>query len=840
MRAKLISIYESLVIGRPLWALALIVVLVIVAGIQATHFRLDASADSLILENDDDLRFFRQITSRYSTQEFLFITYKPQQDLLENAVLTDLSHLKEELEKLPMVSSVTSILDVPLIDSPRQSFADLAEGVRTLKTSGIDKNLARHELLNSPLYRNLIVSEDGKTTALQVNLKRDEIYFSLLQQRNDLREKKWAGEINAEEALTLEKLTEETKNHTAHLFAEQSKLIEAVRLIMTGHRNQATLFLGGLPMITSDMIDYVRRDLMVFGVVVLLFLIITLTIIFRQSRWIFLPMLCCFLSAYVMLGFLGWVNWPVTVISSNFISLLLIITMSLTVHLIVRYRELHVITPEATQRELISETIHQMFKPCFYTAITTIAAFGSLVISGIRPVIDFGYMMIAGISIAFVLSFILFPASLMLLKPGKPVDRQDLTMKVTMGIARFTERNNRLILLGALIVISVSILGISRLEVENRFIDYFKDSTEIHQGMMVIDKELGGTMPLDIIIKADEAFYQFLAQQTQNTISDETALFEDEDDFVRDADQANTTNRAAPTYWFNSKSLERLTRIHEYLEGLPETGKVLSLATSMQLFTQINKDIPLDDLELAILRKKIPDEIGRILIDPYVSKEGNEARITIRIIESTPNLRRGALIETILDKLKTEFDLPSDQVRATNMLVLYNNMLKSLFRSQILTLGAVMLCIMGMFIILFRSVFIAVVAIIPNIMSALLILGLIGLLGISLDLMSITIAAITIGIAVDNAIHYIHRFQMEFPKDCDYEAAVRRCHGSIGRAIYYTSLTIIVGFSILALSNFIPTIYFGLLTAMAMAIALCANLILLPRLIILFKPLGRI
>lgn len=828
-------------IGRPILVLAVVAVLSIAAGIQAANFKLDASADSLVLENDEDLRYFRQVAARYSTQEFLFITYRPlQDDLLADKTLIDLRRLQASLEQLPLVDTVTSILNVPLIDSPRQSFSDLAEGIRTLETPGVDKALARHEFLNSPLYRDLIISQDGQTTALQVNLKRDEVYFSLLRQRNELREKKWAGEISAEESEILDRLTAEVKENTARLFAEQAELIAGVRAVMEAHRDQATLFLGGLPMITSDMIDYVRRDLVVFGVAVLLFLIGMLSVIFRQPRWVLLPMLCCFLSAYVMLGFLGWVNWPVTVISSNFISLLLIITMSLTVHLIVRYRELHVKSSGMAQRELVSATVRQMFKPCFYTAITTIAAFASLVVSGIRPVIDFGYMMIAGISIAFVLSFILFPASLMLLKPGKPVDRQDLTMRVTMGIAGLAERYSRLVLFGAVAAIVLSVFGISRLEVENRFIDYFKNSTEIHQGMLVIDKELGGTMPLDIIIKADEEFYQFLERQSQNVPSEEAALFEEEGDFLRETDieQNNSANEALPSYWFNSKALMRLARVHEYIESLPETGKVLSLSTSMQLFTQINKDVPLDDLELAIVRKKIPEAIASTLIDPYVSAEGNEARISIRIIESAPNLRRGELIATLLDKLRLEFGFSSDQVRATNMLVLYNNMLQSLFRSQILTLGVVMLCIMVMFVVLFRSVFIAVVAIIPNIMSALLILGLMGIFGISLDLMSITIAAITIGIAVDNAIHYVHRFRMEFSKDKDYAAAVRRCHGSIGRAIYYTSVIIVVGFSILTLSNFIPTIYFGILTAMAMLIALGANLVLLPRLIILLKPLG--
>ncbi len=826
MSKVLIHFYDRVVLEKPWISLLFVGLIVAFFGYHTPNFKLDASGESLVLENDESLRYYRHITKLYGSDDFLFITYTPKEDMMSENSLAGLKALRDEFSKLEGVSSVVSILDVPLLNSPKIKVSELTEEVRTLETEGMDKELARREFLESPIYKTLLMSQDGKTTAIQVNFERDEKYFSLLHKRNDLREKSRASTITEKESEELERVVKEFNDYHALMLEKESRIIEEVRRIIDKHRDKAKMFLGGVPMIVADMITFIEHDLVVFGFGVLGFLVLALFFFFRHLRWVILPVCCCCITALTMVGYLGFLDWRVTVISSNFISILLIITMALTIHLIVRYRDLHVEVPEIDQRTLVLKAVHHIAKPCFYTAVTTIVAFSSLVVSGIRPVIDFGWIMTIGISLAFILNFIFFPAALVLLKPGDPVSDKDPTKKFTLAIAEFTRNNIKLIMGVSIALAVISVAGITRLEVENRFIDNFNDSTEIYQGMEVIDKKLGGTTPLDIIIDADDEFWEYLKE-----MEEEEEMFED------DYEEGQVQNEE--TYWFNEDMLNKVEEIHDYLDSLPEVGKVRSISTAMKAFKIINDGMMPDDFELAIIRKKLPEDVKKALVSSYLSEDANQVRISMRLIDSAPNLRRNDLINKIKQHLVDGMKFAEKDVKFTGMVILYNNMLQSLYKSQILTIGVVFFGILLMFTLLFRNLSLAVIAIIPNILSAGLVLGIMGLFGIPLDMMTTTIAAITVGIAVDDTIHYIHRFKVEFPKDRNYLETVNRCHGSIGKAIYYTSLTITMGFSILALSKFTPTIYFGLLTGAAMMVALLGALTLLPALIVVFKPLGQ-
>ena len=586
------------------------------------------------------------------------------------------------------------------------------------------------------------------------------------------------------------------------------------------------MFLGGVPMITTDMIGFIEHDLKTFGLGVIIFIILMLSLFFKKLRWVVLPVGCCLITTPVVVGFLGLMDWRVTVISSNFISILLIITISLIIHLIVRYQDLNQSKPGQDQKQLVRQTVGFMALPCFYTSITTIVAFCSLLVSGIRPVIDFGWTMTIGISLAFVLNFIFFPAALVLLSPEIPSSRKDRTRVFTLAVAAFIKRHQKIILCGSFLLALVSVIGISKLEVENRFIDHFKSNTEIYKGMQVIDRQLGGTTPLNIVMNPDQKYFEYLKEVEQNKEEDFDDPFADEGD------------SAEMNFWFNSNMLDRVEKIHDYLESLPEVGKVQSISTLVKVFTQLDKGRKPDDYDLALIRKLMPENVKDSLVNPYLSQDANQIHINMRLIESNPNLRRSDLIEKIRKHLVEELKFAPETIQFTGMVVLYNNMLQSLYRSQILTIGVVVFAIMVMFMILFRSFSLALIGIIPNLLAAGTVLSLMGWLGIPLDMMTITIAAITVGIAVDNTIHYIHRFQKEFEVDQNYLETMDRCHGSIGKAMYYTSVTITLGFSILALSEFMPTIYFGLLTGAAMVIALLGALALLPLLIVVFRPLA--
>lgn len=821
------ALYERLILAHPVVVLTVFGLLLALAAVKFGQFRLDASAESLVLENDRSLEQYREVNRRFTTSDdFLIVTYTPEGELFSEPGLSDLRSLRDELQALAAVGSTNSILNVPLLHSPELTLDTVDSEIKTLDADAVPPDTARSALLNNPLYPNLLISEDGRTTAIQVNLPTPERYFELLRERNRLRDKVAAGNASAAELEQLESAGQAFIRYTENLGEQRDATIGTVRTILDRHRDQAQIHLGGVPMIVSDMIRFIQNDLSTFGLGVLAFLVITLAIIFRQWRWVLVPMLCCGFTVWLMVGALGWAQWPVTVISANFIALLLIMTLSLTIHLIVRYREFQHDEPGADPRETLRQTVLAMVKPCFFMAITTIVAFGSLTFSGIRPVIDFGWMMTLGLTVAFLITFIVFPALLSLLPP--PLDKRVTSDRVpfTDAFARFTERFGKTVLVGSGVIAVLCAVGVSKLTVENSFIDYFKSSTEIHQGMIIIDDRLGGTTPLDIVI-TDEP-------PPENAGTDSDPFASSCDPFV---DDCGDTEEYRDT-WYTYQKMRQLEQVHDYLDSLPETGKVLSIKTTLDILAQINQGERLDALELAFVPAAVPDDLQDTLLTPYISEENDQARFSIRILETMPELRRQALLDRIRTHLTTELGYDQDRILFAGMTVMYNNMLQSLFDSQIKTIGAVFLAIMVMFLLLFRSVKLALIGIAPNLVAAGSVLGLMGWLGIPLDMMTITVAAITVGIAVDDTIHYLHRFKTEFAKDGNYLATMHRCHRSIGQAMFYTSLTIIAGFSILVLSNFIPTIYFGLFTGFAMFMALLGALTLLPRLIVMVKPFG--
>jgi predicted RND superfamily exporter protein len=829
LHALLIRFFDRFVLEHPKKVIICLLVVISFLGYKAKDFKLDASAETLVLENDEDLQYTRLINSRYGQNEYLFLTYTPRGDLFSEKTLKTLARLRDELKQLKGVRSVVSILDVPLLESPPVAIKELAGNMKTLESETVDRNLARIEFKISPLYQNLLISPNLKTTALQINLPIDHVYRDLLSRRNHLRAKHAQGSLTADQAAEYKKVSRQFQQHRDAMRRDRHRLITAIRTIMDKYRQEADLFLGGVSMIADDLISFIKSDLKIFGLGVLFFLIVTLAVIFKRSRWILLPILCCALSALSMIGLLGLFGWEVTVISSNFISLQLIITMAIAIHLVVRYRELHSNHPQTNQRKLILDTVRLKFKPCLYAALTTIAGFGSLVLCDILPVINFGWMMIGGIAVSLIITFLIFPTGLLLLKKDSPPTGRNGRPTLTALLARLTEARGSTILIVGCLTFITSMIGISKLEVENSFIDYFKESTEIYQGMKVIDQHLGGTTPLDVVIDLGEPS-KTAATTASGAGKAGDREFAEFDEFDQVKDDAK--------YWFTTDKMAQVTKIHEYLDSLKETGKVLSLATLLKIGERLNNGKPLDNFMLALLYSKMPAKFKSMLLKPYVSVENNQIRFSVRVRDSEKTLKRNLLLKRIHHDLTGQLGIKKDNIHLTGLLVLYNNMLQSLFDSQILTLGITSLALMGMFLILFRSVKIALIALFPNLLSIAVVLGVMGWLGVPLDMMTITIAAISIGIAVDNSIHYIHRYKQEFEVDRNYLQTMHRCHGSIGNALYFTSLTIIIGFSILSLSNFIPSIYFGLLTGLAMLIALFGALTLLPELLIFIKPLG--
>ena len=819
MLSSIAKLYSDVVFKKPRLVIAGLLVVVAFFAWYAQYFRLDASADSLLLENDPDLEFSREINNRYGTSDSVTVAYTPDGDLFDPAELEILTRLREDLLSIERVESVDSILNVPIFgDTP---LTGISEDYLTLLDPETDLAAAREEIISSPIFRNALLSPDGETAGIQLGFATDETARSLVNRRTELRGLARGGEITPEQQAELITVEEEYAVYSVQAADRQHEMIGEIRATLDQYRDGAEIYLGGAPMIADDLVTFVQGDLSTFSSAVVLLIIFALGLIFRKVRWVAIPLICCAVAGTIMVGVLGVMDWRVTVVSSNFISLLLIITISLTVHLTVRYRELRATRHFSDHDKLLRHAVLSMFRPCLYTALTTAVAFGSLIVSGLLPIITFGWMMMMGVVTALIVAFTLFPSIMSLLKKDDSQISANLRLNLTDFLARATDKLkiNVLVLYG--LILLFSLIGLSKLRVENSFIDYFRESTEIYQGMSLFDEKLGGTLSFDVVVNLPEADDDF------------DDGFDDE---LGDGFGGSDANSDA--YWFTAPKMEQIQAIHEYLDADLQTGKVLSFGAIVQLAEALNGNQEVDGFLWAILYNRIPEALKDTVLNPFISVSDNQTRFNVRVIESAPDLNRNELLQRIERGVEEEFGFAEEDVRITGILVMYNNVLQSLFQSQILTLGVVMLAIMLMFLTLFRSISIAVLCIIPNAIAAAFVLGIMGWLNIPLDIMTITIAAISVGIGVDNTIHYMHRFKREFPRFGNYRQTMFFCHNSIGRAMYFTSMTIVAGFSILALSNFIPTIVFGLLTSLAMLVALTGSLTLLPQLLITFKPLG--
>ena len=818
MSSPVTRFYSSLVFTKPYLVIAILLLLVGFFGWQTQNFRLDASADSLLLEDDPDLEFSREINVRYGIREAVTIAYTPTGDLFSREELNKLGELRDELLAINRVESVDSILNVPIFeDTP---LTGISEDYLTLSNQDIDLLLAREEVTNSPVFRNAVISPDGKTAGMLVSFAIDETARDLIGRRTELRNKERGEELSVDEVSELAQIESDYAIHSVLAADRQHEIISVVRATLERYREDAQIYLGGAPMIADDLVTFVQGDLSSFSFAVVLLIIFALGLIFRKVRWVALPLACCAVAGVIMVGVLGLMDWRVTVVSSNFISLLLIITISLTVHLTVRYRELRATRHYTNHDKLLRHSVLSMFRPCLYTALTTAVAFGSLIVSGILPIITFGWMMMMGVATALLVAFTLFPAILSIIKKDESKHSSNLRLNLTSALADTTAKLDNKILYIYLGVALISGIGLSQIRVENSFIDYFRESTEIYQGMSLFDEKLGGTLSFDVVVNLPAAEDDF------DGGFDDGFGFGDSDDSNEDA------------YWFTAPKMEQVKAIHQYLDNDPQTGKVLSFGAVIELAEKLNDDQPIDGLLWAVLYNRIPETLKNTVLNPFISIDANQIRFNVRVIESAENLNRNELLQRIEAGIESDFGFADEDVQLTGILVMYNNVLQSLFQSQILTLGVVMLAIMLMFLVLFRSFMIALICIIPNAIAAAFVLGIMGWVGIPLDIMTITIASISVGIGVDNTIHYMHRFKREFPRIGNYRDTMYFCHNSIGRAMYFTSMTIVAGFSILALSNFIPTIVFGLLTSLAMLVALVGSLTLLPKLLATFKPLG--
>ena len=816
------SIYKKIIIDFTKITLFFLSVLIVFSFYQSKNFNLDASSDALLLEGDPDLKYLREVNETYGSKDFLVLTYTPVSSFTEKETILNLQLLKSKIEKLTWVDSVITIIDVPLLKSTDEGLMERLKNYKTLSYPEINRERGFQEILNSPIYRDYVISKDGKTSGIVVYLKKDERLAEYIKIKNKYFDQINETELSKKEKINYKKFVKEYEDYKNLYNLRNHQNITEIRDVIGKYGESAKIHLGGIPMIADDMMSYIKNDIVIFGIGVFIFIVLTLWFILRNLKWVIMPLLGCATSVIIMIGLLGLIGWKVTVISSNFIALMLILNMAMNIHLTVRFLQLKKEHSHLTKNEAVVEASKKMMLPILYTVLTTICAFLSLVFSDIKPIIDFGWMMTLGLIVSFLVTFLLLPSLISLLATENEIDIKDTEKSIiTSALASFTKKYDIIIFSSTFLIVVFSIVGITKLEVENSFINYFDKETEIYKGMKKIDDDLGGTTPLNIILK-------FPSKTEAKTSDDE----------FDEWDSENENSEDKSKYWFTRDKMDKIIKVHDYLESLPEIGKVLSFGSILRVAEDLN-DKELQSLEIAVLYSKIPESIKKEIVSPYISVEKDEARISIRIKDSLKDLRRNDLINKINTELNSELGLNKDEYKLAGVLILFNNLLQSLFKSQILTLGIVIVGIFLMFYVLFRNITLSLIGVVPNFLAAFFILGIIGLLGIPLDMMTITIAAITIGIAVDNSIHYIYRFKEEFEKINSYNKTLDRCHNTVGIAILNTSLTIVFGFSILMLSNFIPTIYFGVFTGIAMLLAMISVLTLLPKLILKYKPFGK-
>ena len=811
------------ILNKPI--ITLVIVLALVAGLSTNiqYINIDASPDSLLLESDPDLEFYREVHREYGSDEYIIVGFQPNEDLYSQDTIKFIEKISEELRSAPGVSGVNSIANVPLLQQPRDKNDDGVSSFRSLAHSTVDLDSAKKEFLSSPIYASNLVSIDTLSTAIKVDIQKNVALIKLLKDKYIVLDKLEIENENEALQAELDSINKEIPIQRAIINNRYSEALQSIRNTLSKYQDKGIFYLAGAPLIANDIKTFIHNDIRVFGLSIIAVMFIVLFAFFRKLSWVLLSLVCAFLNVFMVSGLIGLLGLQLTIISSNFVALLIIFSITLSIHVIIRYQEVATNNPEDKENNL-RNAVKQIATPCIYMVATSAIAFISLIVSDIQPVIYFGLIMVMGLLCAFFLTFTVLPTLIHLFNPQVAASHNKKPSSFLSGILNFVLNNKSIATLCIFILALFSAYGISQITVENRFIDYFKSSTELHQGLVFIDQELGGTVPLELLLEAPD-------------IIEEEADSLDEDDEFGDYFDEEEDSFAQQSYWYNRRGINKVRKIHEYLDSLDQVGKVLSISSTEKVFRQVAKGEELEDFHLSLIYKKIPENIKAVLIDPYISTEGNQARIVARIKDSDHTLIRNDLLNKIETDINASLVTHGETLRLSGISVLYNNVLQSLFQSQIVTLGTVFICILIMLLVLFRNFLLAVIGTLPNIFTALFILGAMGSLGIPLDIMTITIAAITIGIGVDYAIHYIHRFKKEINKGESYLSAIKTVQMTVGKALYYTSITITLGFIILVSSNFMPSIYFGLFTSIAMIVSLLATFTIIPLLLNVLRPI---
>ena len=776
-------------------------------------FSFDASADTLIDTLDPDYIRTQINAQMFGEQSFIIIAYTPEQeDPFSKTVLKQVLNTEEQLAKLNNVESTLSLASVPIFADINNFEAAIDADNLSWKKKKHSPETLRNVTKSHPIYEDALINKNQDTLGIQVVFSENTALKKVQAQITAIKKTFLTSTLSDEQHDTLNELRHNREQLEAEYASTIYKTLEKIQETLAPLRKTGKLYLGGNRLLSYQLKNIINRDLFIFGLTIFALIVGMLAILFRQVIWVVLPMLTCAMALVITLSTLGIFGFRVTVISANVITLQIILTLSIIIHLIVEYRELlsrdldkpqykdmpkHV---ENTVPKRVSEMVRNKFKPCLFAGLTTGLGFGSLVFSGIQPIISFGWMMMIALSISIVVALGFFPAALSLLKPSnKPPSSPRALHQLLNTCASWVTRKSNMILLAWLALSALSILGIFKLNANNSFINYFRESTTTYRDLAFIDQEFGGSVALDIIFSAPQ-----------------------------DSE-----------YAFDQKSLRAIQSITEQLDDLDETGRVSSVADFTRI-ARVAQGKPLTIYEVNAIYEILPPSIKRQVVKPYFNEESKKHRINVRIKDSSEDFNRTELIDTI-SHISEEAAWQDNQIQLSNVFLLYEKILVKLVKSQFKTLAIVYGVMFILLTLVFSSLRIAAVALVPNFAATSLLFGVMGVTHTPLDLMTMTIAAVAIGISVDDTIHYIHRYLKEkanATKENTEESsakatvdAIKASHLGVGYALLYTTLIIVVGFGSLILSDFMPSVYFGFLASVTMLIALLCDLTLLPALL---------
>lgn len=769
--------------------LLLFAALITAATFLLPQFRIDASAETLLVKNNALYIKTQQANQRFSPDEFILVAYKPHNGkLFSSDTFADLTALSAQYAKMPRVQSVTSILNVPLLADASAltagtNVADLTWQKQQYPAAQMQQLLSDH-----PLFTDLLLNTAQTAAAMQIVFKPDPQLSALENDMLAIEQHALQRDLSNNEQAALAQLRAKADPLRQALTKQRQQEIAQIEQINQQVQQRADTFSGGSYVVAQHLVTMISSDLLLFGGAITAIIALLLLLLYRTIRWVLFPLLACAVSVWLTLGLFALLDIRATVISANFIALQLILTLAVMIHLIGSYREIARDHSTATQQQRVIMTLQQKLAPCFYATLTTSVGFGSLIFSGIQPVIDFGFMMLLAMLLTMSVSLLLFPALLCLLKAGDETADYAFITKALQAVRRLIERAPWPVIVVSLLLFGLLLPGIARLNVENSFINYFAKDTQVYRELKFIDQEFGGSTPLDVVINLDPA--------------------KSKADLLLSAEQFNQLHLA-----------------HAVVAQFPATGNVTSLVNFTTLATQLNDGKPLTEYELNSIYHLLDQKVVNQLVGAYLAEQPLQVRIATRIQDTTAGLNREVLMQQLNQDLQS-VGLAAEDYSLTNLFVLYQDILSRLFDSQIMTLGLVYLAMAVILLLIFRSLKIALIALVPNVCTTLGILGLIGWLGIPLDIMTITIAAIAMGIAIDDTIHFVHSY-LQAPAS----AAMKSAFGHTGRAMLFTSVVIAAGFAVFGFSSFLPSVYFGLLTAAAMVIALAADLTILPALL---------